>query len=899
MRLRGFRGHLDGVIGGALVGWVQVSGARDGVLVGLYAGGALLAQAPANVYRGDVHALDQDSGPGNGQGTAPGAGQRTGRNGFVLRLSPDLLAMIAANGGEAEVRVIGPHPHRLGRWRPDPATDRGAGSLPLPAPLPVPGGGILEKRLYADLQRLRIRLAMPPAPPRVPQPAPPMQARLFDTRDSLNGGTLPAPMFAYAEFLRLRDRLDGRFDPARDPDDIAPFLAHYLDDYGADRGGLRIPLSAPAIDWLNAPVTQAGLSRATRAFLAERPDLRAMLENGAPDGPLAVLYWWAAERVRALHCEDCLVPQACADRLAAVPAGHRTGPLPPETLSPETRQAETGRAETLWPETLWPVSEFMLRLRAATPALAGLRPETETGRRDLTCAVLVMALSRPDFLRYVPARARAQALAEADGDGDGDGDGETWLARFCATMGQPLPGLDRAAYAGALRQTGFDLDRLCFDSFTAEGHRAEFARHAPLPRAAAERRPDEAASQPCETARLPAPLPAPAPPVDIQVIGPFGKASGLGQATRLSATLLERAGHVVHRVDFSLDNPSPDDAARLAATDYRPARVNLLHLNAETVPLAAAYLPDVFSGAWNIAYPFWELDSPGACHFLGLDMVDEIWVSTGFGLTTFQPHTARPVINVGMSYETLPEIDREQARACLERAAGVPSGAFVFLVTFDSFSFMMRKNPLGVIAAFQRAFADTPGVRLVLKTQNRTRVADPAQAGLWQAVDRAVGHDSRIVLIDETLPYADLLRLKKGADAYLSLHRSEGWGFGLIEAMNLGVPVLATAYSGNMEFCTPDTCWLVDYRLIDVGPRDYIFVRPGQHWAEPDVADAARQMRALHDDPAERAARAAAARDLVRTRFSETAIAARYDKRMREILARLDTAAPPAAPMCG
>ena len=390
--------------------------------------------------------------------------------------------------------------------------------------------------------------------------------------------------------------------------------------------------------------------------------------------------------------------------------------------------------------------------------------------------------------------------------------------------------------------------------------------------------------------------------MDIQVIGPFRKASGLGQAARLSANLLEQAGYTVHRVDFTLDNPSPEDAARgLAVADFRPARVTLLHLNAETVPLAAAYLPDVFSNSYTIAYPFWELDSPGACHPLGMDLVDEIWVAPEWAVGVFQPHTDRPVVNVGMSYETLPEIPRTEARALLERVTGVGPQAFVFLVTFDSFSFMMRKNPLGVIAAFRRAFDGMPGVRLVLKTQNRTRVADPAQAGIWQAVDDALRQDSRIVLINETLPYEDLLRLKKGSDAYLSLHRAEGWGFGMIEAMNLGVPVVATAYSGNMDFCTPDTCWLVDYSLTDVGPQDYIFVRPGQKWAEPDVADAARQMRALYDTPAERERRATAARDLVRHAFSETAIAARYAAQMRRILAQLDQAAavppqPPARP---
>ncbi|ASP23574.1 glycosyl transferases group 1 (plasmid) [Antarctobacter heliothermus] len=818
-RLRGFRGHLDGEIGGALVGWVQLVPARRPVRVGLYVKGALLAQAPAHAYRGDVAALGYSSGHG----------------GFVLLLTDEIRDMVAANGGLAEVRVMCPRAHVLGHWRPAPPA-----TAPHAAPL-GPDRAPLARRLYADLTRLAHRLAAPAPPAWAPRPTPPAQSRMFGTQDYLNGGDLPAPLFAYAEFLRLRDRLDTRFNPARIPEDIPRFLAHYLSDYSATRGGLRIPLSAAAIAWLNAPAAPTmtddrpcGLSRAARLFSGDGAETTGAETNSALDR----LYQWAAGQAWALHCEDCLV---APDHIAALSALSEGAAVQP-----------------------WGLSEFLLRLRAETAELIPLPIDTEKGRRDLTCAVLILALSRPDFLRYIPPASIDAALSGGV------------LADFCASMGTPLPRLDRAGYAHALRAAGFDLDRMCFTSLTAEGHRAEFARFAP---------PDGA----------PANSPANAL-VEIQIIGPFGKASGLGQATRLSALMLERAGYHVHRVDFTLDNPSPEDAARARAlADLRPARVNLWHINVEALPLAAAYLPDVFSGSYNIAYPFWELDSPGACHPLGIDLVDELWVAPQFGVDVFQPHTDKPVTAVGMSYEDLPDIPRAPARARLEARIGAAPEDFTFLVTFDSFSFLMRKNALGVVEAFSRAFPkDAPGgppVRLVLKTQNRARVADPAQAALWHRIDAALQADPRITMIDETLPYAEVLQLKKGADAYVSLHRSEGWGFGMIEAMNLGLPVLATAYSGNMDFCDADTCWLVDYTLTEVGPQDYIFVRPGQMWAEPDLDHAAAQMRALYHDPDTRAARTTAALDRVRRDFSQEAIAARYGARMRAILDRLGAAA--------
>ena len=481
------------------------------------------------------------------------------------------------------------------------------------------------------------------------------------------------------------------------------------------------------------------------------------------------------------------------------------------------------------------------------------------------CALIATV---PGELHSIGATMAADMLRNKGWDVDlRMGQSETDLARTLRGGGYPIVGLSASTpeRIRALARAGFDLDSLSFACRTAEGHRAEFARHA-----------------------APAAPPEAGPETEVQVIGPFARASGLGQATRLSARMLDQAGFAVHRVEFALDNPSPGAPGEARAA-WRPARVNLWHLNIEALPLAAAYLPDVFSGSTNIAYPFWELDSPAACHFLGLTMVDELWMAAPFGVESFAPHCACPVHEVGMSFEPLPEIPRDAARAFLRARTGAGPEDFTFLVSFDSFSFLGRKNPQGVLAAFERAFPrdapETPPVRLLIKTQNRARVADPAQAGMWQAVDAALARDPRITLLDATLPYDEVLRLKAGADAYVSLHRAEGWGFGMIEAMNLGVPVLATGYSANMAFCSPETCWLVDYRLTEVGPDDYIFVRPGQHWAEPDIAHAAAQMRALHDDPVERAARAGRAQARIRRDFSPTAVGARYAARLRPLLA--------------
>ncbi len=406
-------------------------------------------------------------------------------------------------------------------------------------------------------------------------------------------------------------------------------------------------------------------------------------------------------------------------------------------------------------------------------------------------------------------------------------------------------------FALALRKKSFDLDRYQFMTTDSKGNR--FA-------AAAYPRPSDEK-----------------PVADVQVIGPFAKASGLGQAARLSVDSLRTTDLVVRAVDFDLDNPAPEGfSSNIFLEDYGPARVNLIHLNAESIPLAFAYQPDVFSNAYNIGYFFWELDKPALCHYLGMEMLDEIWVSTEYGLQIYKDESkGKPVTNVGMCYEDLGEIDRATARRFIERRFSFSEKHHVCLVAFDSFSFIQRKNPLAALEAFQKAFKDVPNARLIVKTQNRDSVLDPMQVQIWDRVEAIVSADRRIVIFNETLSYRDLLLLKAGSDCYISLHRSEGWGFGMIEAMNLRVPVVCTGYSGNMDFCSEKTAWLVEFEEVLLQQNDYIFVRKGAKWADPNVESAARQLRAVYDDPEDRQRRLEAAYQEIRTNFSVEAIGSR------------------------
>ena len=833
----GLHGHIDGVIGRELVGWAH-DPARPGPLtVGLFTPLGLVATAVANRDRADVRA----------------AGFGDGKSGFAFPLDDDVLAAIAQSGPRIEVRILGRQESLLAEAvLPGDFLQRAGVKMDARSTFTPLGDPLLEKcraRLFGELEILRVALrdtAMQEMSADTPGDHA-LHQKLFAPQTSQagpapheTGHDAPPPLPAYLDFARYRYRVDREFATDTLPEERAHFLDWYLQNYGAVRQGRRIPLARETIAYLNAPITMGGqresLTRAMWWQLSRQPDLLANMRRVGEKWQIEAFYWWVNEAAPRLGAEDCLVPDFVADQLRLVEDDQHDQP--------------------------WPLSLFIHRFYRDTPSLHFLDGGFVRDRELLSLSLMLMALRRPGLLRYVPARTLQAAFApQKDGS----------AAPFEAFLRDLMPDAENFSfsediYAQILWHRGFDYRTRRFLSIDAAGHRY----HA---------------------AALPV---APGTEVvDVQMIGPFEKASGLGQATRLSAAAMETTGLGLNKVNFGLDNPAPEGFS--TATEhgsYKRARINLIHLNAESVPNAFAYEPDVFNGAYNIGYFFWELDTPAACHSLSFELLDEIWVSSQYGVEIYQPHAGIPVRKLGMCFEDIPHPSREEARAFLRDRLRIKGETFVFLVTFDSFSFVQRKNPVGVLRAFLKAFDAAQDVCLIVKTQNRDHIGDPAQQRIWQQVDSLLARDSRIHLLNETLSYNDLIRLKKGADAYISLHRSEGWGFGMIEAMNLGVPVICTGYSGNMEFCSDDTAWLVDYHLVELEPDDYIFVRQGQKWAEPDIADAARQMRAVREDPAERERRVQAARRHVRENFSARAIGARYEARLREILDGLQERAP-------
>ncbi len=250
-----------------------------------------------------------------------------------------------------------------------------------------------------------------------------------------------------------------------------------------------------------------------------------------------------------------------------------------------------------------------------------------------------------------------------------------------------------------------------------------------------------------------------------------------------------------------------------------------------------------------IGYWAWELPKVSEAWRAGLPFVHEIWALSQFTADAFRawlpPDAPQAVRAVPIPVAVAPP-----RPARLDRAAfGLPDDAVVVLVSLNLASSFERKNPLAAIAAFQQAFGHRSDRLLLLKLSNPNHFADD-----FVRVRQAVAGAPNIRIETRTLPAAESHALTACADLVLSLHRSEGFGLVPAEAMLLGRPVVATAWSGNMDFMDENSAALVGYRLVPACDPRGVCEAPGAVWAEPNVADAARHLVRLADDPDARAA---------------------------------------------
>ncbi|HKH36451.1 MAG TPA: methyltransferase domain-containing protein, partial [Rubrobacter sp.] len=254
--------------------------------------------------------------------------------------------------------------------------------------------------------------------------------------------------------------------------------------------------------------------------------------------------------------------------------------------------------------------------------------------------------------------------------------------------------------------------------------------------------------------------------------------------------------------------------------------------------------------------------------------VDEVWVGSHFVADAISAVSPVPVVKMTMPV-SMPEIE-EFDRGDL----GLPEG-FVFLFVFDYHSVFARKNPLGLVEAFGQAFPEGSGASLVLKSINSEHY--PGEHG--RLMEAAKGHRD-IHVIDRYVTAAEKNAMFAGCDCYVSLHRSEGFGNTLAEAMYLGKPVIATGYSGNMEFMTPQNSYPIDCTLRPIGDDAGPYPATGE-WAEPDVGHASSLMRHVFENRGEASERGLRAAEDLRRNHSAEAAGRTMAERIRRVRTRL------------
>ena len=372
---------------------------------------------------------------------------------------------------------------------------------------------------------------------------------------------------------------------------------------------------------------------------------------------------------------------------------------------------------------------------------------------------------------------------------------------------------------------------------------------------------------------------------DIEIVGPLSLHSGLGQAARRSVETFLGAGVKVKVTDFVHGFPSPAEPYRpTGATTAGEAAATLFHLNPDMLPRAFAFGPGGYA-ARRAGFFFWELDAPATCDFLALDLVQAIWTATAFVRGIFAPHFSGTTACVGLAMPVITPPDRVAARAALRQRLALSHDDFVAVSVFDGLSYAARKNPDGAIRAFQAAFPDRQDVALILKAHNRPSLLGAgSQGAIWRAVEDAVATDNRIRLVDGTMAHEEVLAMIAGADLFLSLHRSEGFGLGPAEAMQVGTPVVVTAYGGTEDFCSDATAFRVPFALAPVARDAYVHAEPGRVWAEPDLTAAAGSIRTAAENPALARARAAAAMAQIEEAHGFAAITRRYIAALERLL---------------
>jgi glycosyltransferase involved in cell wall biosynthesis len=357
-------------------------------------------------------------------------------------------------------------------------------------------------------------------------------------------------------------------------------------------------------------------------------------------------------------------------------------------------------------------------------------------------------------------------------------------------------------------------------------------------------------------------------PAGVNLIGDIRADTGLGESMRYVSRILDEAGvpnliydyvipPAVHQTDHSCDDKIAENIKY---------GVNIFHINANEMPVAFMNLgKDFFDKHYNIGFWLWEVEDFPQEWMPAFNLIDELWVPSDFGREIFEKITDKPVYTVpypvadvldercrinkiplanenkSSSSGTIYEKNNDKSEDNVRAYFNLPQNKFLFLMMYDSGSGAARKNPGKIIESFKKAFApDEQGVGLVVKLKENSDADIEYIKSLTKDYDN-------IYFLDVNMSRDEVNSLICCVDVFVSLHRAEGFGLVAAEAMALGTPVIATAWSATTQFMDEKSACMVDYEMVEL-EKDYPPFRKGYRWAEADSTKASEYMRKLFDD---------------------------------------------------
>ncbi|MDP9957808.1 glycosyltransferase family 4 protein [Epilithonimonas hungarica] len=361
----------------------------------------------------------------------------------------------------------------------------------------------------------------------------------------------------------------------------------------------------------------------------------------------------------------------------------------------------------------------------------------------------------------------------------------------------------------------------------------------------------------------------------VNMSGLFNAEIGFGEAIRNNLKALEKVGVPAKPINFNmqLGHRLNDNSVNFDdnINDYP---VNIVHVNMDTIwSFLKEKSSEFFENKYNIGYWAWEMEEFPDEYVEYFKYYDEIWTCSKYCLDSMSLKSDIPVINIPHAID----IDKKDINENFE--TDLTGESYHFLFIFDYNSLIERKNTLAVIDAYEKAFGKDNGkVKLVLKTSIPGSHLSKARS----QVKTRIGNNKSIIYKEEMLRRNDLLALMNKANCYISLHRSEGFGLTMAEAMALGKPVIATGYSGNLDFMNINNSFLVKYKMIK-HEYDLSVLPKNNYWSDPDTDHAAELMKFVFENQSYASEIGKKAKEDIQNYFSLDAIGKKMKKRLEII----------------